>query len=164
MPGRSLATLRRRSGPVSLLLGALLLGAGCGRPGDDLKLPGPDSTTAPLTRQQFTVQANEICRATTREIAERTERTGSANLDGSGGGDRQKLRETIEPVTTLALARLRNLTPPPADTALVRQGFDAMQALVDAAASDPTIPLDPVGLNRPEQFDYGLTGCFTKRT
>jgi hypothetical protein len=63
----------------------------------------------------------------------------------------------------VALARLRNLTPPRADADLVRRGIDAMQAELDAARADATRPVDPVALVQPELFDYGLTGCFAKR-
>jgi hypothetical protein len=158
MPGRPTLTLRHGCGVVLIVVAALA--AACGGT-DDLKLPGPDAPTGPLTKVQYTAQANEICRATTKAIAERTEQVGAGNLDATDGGDRQKLKEAVEPVTTLALTRLRNLTPPPADAALVRRGIDAMQASVDALGTDPQAPIDPVGLRQPELFDYGLTGCFT---
>jgi hypothetical protein len=156
---------RRRPGPgrhrlVPLAVALGLAVAGCARSAE-VTLPGPESTTPPLARAQFLAQANEICRATTRAIAEQTEQTGSGNLDAGAGGDRQKLVDAIEPVARLALARLRNLTPPPEDAALVRAGLDAMQAAVDALRRDPAAQLDPVGLDRPDLFAYGLTGCFT---
>jgi hypothetical protein len=149
---------------VSLALAALTLAPSCGSADDDVTLPGPDAPTARLTKDAFTTQANAICRATTKEIVERVERTGAGSLDSSGGGDRQKLRDAIEPVTRLALARLRNLTPPAADAELARRAVDTIQAAADGAARDDTLPLDPIGLNQPELFDYGLTGCFAKRT
>jgi hypothetical protein len=144
-------------------LAALSLLAGCGSPEGDLELPGSDTKSAVLTRDAFASQANAICRATTKEIVERVEKTGSGSLDGSGGGDRRKLVEVIQPVTKLAVSRLRNLTPPAADAELARRAVDTIQAAADGAASDDTLPLDPIGLNQPEFFDYGLTGCFTKR-
>jgi hypothetical protein len=165
MPGRADLTLRHRSAAALALALASIVSTGApGCAGDpDVELPGPDSPTAPLTKVQYTVRANEICRATTRAVAERTDEVGSAELDAGSGGDRAALREAIEPITGLAIRRLRNLTPPPADAALVRSGIDAMQAAADAARTDPQAPLDPVGLNRPELFDYGLTACFSKR-
>jgi hypothetical protein len=164
MRGRPTVTFRRRRGraPVAALALGLAVAAGCGGTAE-LKLPGPDSTTPPLTKVQFTVQANEICRATTKAIAERTDATGTGNLDATAGGDRQKLKEAVEPINRLALSRLRNLTPPAADADLVHQGLDALQSAVDAIDRDPQAPLDAVGLERPELFDYGLTGCFSKR-
>jgi hypothetical protein len=149
---------------VGLWVAGFVLLASCGTATNELKLPGPDAPSTPLSKQQYTVQFNEVCRAMTKEIVERVEKTGSGNLDGSGGGDRQKLHDAVDPVTTLGLAHLRNLTPPPENTDVARRAVGALQASVDAAANDPTIPLDPVGTNQPELFDFGLTGCFTKQT
>lgn len=155
-------TLRSTLWPcISLVVATVTLVAACGG-SPDIALPGPDATTPPLDRVTFAARANDICRATTRAIAERTEQIGTASLDTGAGGDRRQLREAVEPIARLALTRLRNLTPPPADAALVTRGLDAMQDAVDALATDPRAPLDPVGLNMPELFDYGLTGCFTK--
>jgi hypothetical protein len=137
------------------------LALGCGGP-PPVALPGPDSTTGPLTKTQFLAVANEICRATTRAIVDRTDDVGSNNL-GSGANNREKLIETIEPINAQALAKLRNLTPPPEDAAVARSAIDVLQSAADAVHTDPTAPLDAVGLNRPDFFDYGLTGCFTKR-
>jgi hypothetical protein len=179
MPGRPSVTLRSANPLVSrrrrriprgpaprrlarwLVAGAGVVALGCAS-SPDIRLPGPDSTTPPLPKVQFLAQANEICRATTKLIAERTEDVGVGNLAPSSG-ERQKLKDEVEPIARLALSRLRNLTPPAEDAALVRQGLDAMQAAVDSLGSDPQAPFDPVGLNRPEQFEYGLTGCFTTR-
>jgi hypothetical protein len=162
---RSINTLRgnRRRGALALA-GALLLLAGagpsCGGKGSDTSLPGPDSTTPALSKVDFTAQANEICRATTAAIAKLTDDIGSGNL-GTEGGDRTQLNQAVEPVVAQALAKLRNLTPPPQDAALVRAGFDAMEADANRLKTDPQAPLDPIGLERPELFAYGLSGCFT---
>ena len=145
---------------MGLALAAALLLSCAGDP--EVKLPGPDGTTPPLSRTQYLAQANEICRATTKAIVERTDAVGNARL-GGGGGDRQKLIDAIEPITGLALTRLRNLTPPPEEAATARAAIDAMQAAADSVRTDPQAPLDPVGLNKPELFEAGLTGCFTKR-
>jgi hypothetical protein len=139
---------------TAMALSALLVSCS----GAEVKLPGPDSTTPPLSHAEYLAQANDICRATTKAIVERIEDVGSA-----GDSNRQKLIDATEPVSTLALTRLRNLTPPPEDAATARAAIDAMQAAADSVRTDPQAPLDPVGLNKPELFDFGLTGCFTKR-
>jgi hypothetical protein len=165
MRGRRTTTVRsgrlgrQASLSVAVIVGALTLA--CGKP-PDVNLPGPESTTPPLPHKQFVEQANVICRATTKAIVERIEDVGGNNL-GAGSGDRQKLLDTVEPITSQTLAKLRNLTPPPEDAATAGSALDAMQAAADAARRDPTAPLDPIGLNRPELYDFGLTGCFTKR-
>jgi hypothetical protein len=161
---RSFNTLRgnRRRGALALAGGLLALaaaGSACGK-GTDTSLPGPDSTTPPLSKVDFNAQANEICRATTAAIAKLTDDIGSGNL-GTPGGDREQLNKAVQPVVAQALAKLRNLTPPPQDAAMVRGGFDAMAADANRLGTDPQAPLDPIGLERPELFAYGLSGCFT---
>jgi hypothetical protein len=144
-----------------ILAAVTVLALGCAGP-PDVTLPGPDSTTGPLTKTQFLAVANQICRSATEAIVKRTTDVGSNEM-GDGSGDRQKLVDAVEPITAQALAKLRNLTPPPEDAAVARTAIDAMQSAADAVRTDPTAPIDAVGLNRPELFDYGLTGCFTKR-
>jgi hypothetical protein len=164
MPDGQDLTLSGRKVRSRLMLVAVsvLLIAGCGGLPDP-ELPGPESPTPPLSKIDYVTRANEICRATTREIASRTERVGSPNLGTASGEERDELVEAIEPVGRLALSRLRNLTPPAEDAELIGSGLDDMEATLDAIGTDPTAPLDPVNLNRPDLFDYGLTGCFTRR-
>jgi hypothetical protein len=163
MHGRANITLRsrvmRRHAPATIVITVVLaLAAACG--GDpDVTLPGPDSTTPPLARSTYLAQANEICRATTKAVVERTQDVGGSNL-GADSGNRQKLLDTVEPITSQAIAKLRNLTPPPEDAATAKAANDQLQAAADAARDDPTAPLDPVGIKQPQFFAFGLSGCF----
>jgi hypothetical protein len=158
MRGRPTVTTRRRR-RAALALAAVVTATACGGT-KEVTLPGPEAPTPPLTRAEYTARANDVCRATTREIAAKTDEIGSASFGGDSG-DRQKLHDAVDPIVRQALVRLDNLTPPPADAAIARQAIDALAAAADTAARDPQAPLDPVGLIRPDLFDYGLTGCFT---
>jgi hypothetical protein len=160
-PGRrSPASRVRRAGALGLALALTLGAAGCGKQ-EGTTVPGPDSPTPALSRVQFTAQANEICRATTKAIVERNDDLAPSNL--GGGDDATKARREIETLARTAIAHLRNLTPPPEDAATARRAWDTMEAAVDNASRDATLPLDPVGLVQPELFDYGLSGCFATR-
>src|SRR5690606_31300335 len=120
MHGRPEATLRsrsrgRRAAGAALAGAALAVLAGCGGE-PEVPLPGPDSTTPPLAHSTFLATANEICRATTKAIVERTQDVGGPNLGGDSNA-RQQLLDVVEPITSQALAKLRNLTPPAEDAA-----------------------------------------------
>ena len=47
-----------------MVLAAAALALGCAGP-PDVTLPGPDSTTGPLSKTQFLAVANQICRSAT---------------------------------------------------------------------------------------------------
>jgi hypothetical protein len=156
VPGR-----RRLAGALILVttLGVVACG---GTP--EVKLPGPDSPTPALSKVEYVTRANEICRATTKLIAQRTEDLGPATMGGSQSADQEaELHRATQEVAAVALTRLRNLTPPPADAVLVQRGIDTMQTYFDTSKTDAQRPVDPVALIEPELFDYGLTGCFAKR-
>jgi hypothetical protein len=161
-PGTGHGRLRgaRRVVAVALVVGAGTLAAACGG-AKEPTVPGPESPTPPLSRVEFTARANEICRATTEAIVKRNDDLAPSNL--GGGEDATKARQEIEKLARTAIAHLRNLTPPPEDAATAQKAWDTMQAAVDSASGDATLPLDPVGLVQPELFSYGLSGCFTTR-
>src|SRR3954470_3379619 len=119
----------RRVAAVALALG-LPAAAACGSRNEPT-LPGPESPTPVLSRTNFTAQANEICRATTKAIVERNDDLLPSKL--GGGEDAPRARQETEKLPRPALAHLRNLTPPPEDAATARKAWDTMQAAVDNA-------------------------------
>jgi hypothetical protein len=134
--------------------------AACG--GNEVVLPGPESPTAPLTKADYTRRANEICRATEREIAAKTEAHGPS-VRGAGSGEQAaELLAQVEPVARQAIERLQNLTPPPEDAELLAGVTASIEAALDRAQADPQATISPINTVNPPLYDYGLTGCFTK--
>ena len=147
-----------RAAALTLALTAALA-AGCGSGPKEVVLPGPEAPTAELTKAAFIKQANEVCRAAAKAIAERTDAGGPSALGPEGqAGDLYDIR----PIADQAISRLKNLTPPVADQAVHQRMITLMQETVDRARGDAQAFINPINLPEPDLSAYGLTGCFRR--
>ena len=144
-----------------LCLFSVVFSGSCSKKEADIVFSGPTETTPELTKVEFLARANVACREAERQIAARTDDNGPTQNDANTREAQARLVEAIEPIGRQAIVILRNLTPPAADAAMVRAGFDKMSAYLDQARDNPTITIDPIGLVDKPLNDYGLTDCFS---
>lgn len=154
--------MRRTSAP---LLTALALTCGLGlascSSNDGADVVGPPETTPVLSKSDFVIQANAVCTDAEREIIGFQTGDEDSPPSGASGEQRNELLGEITPVAQRAIDELRALTPPPEDSAMITSGIDRMQATLDAAQTNPTAIIDPIGISGPELNAYGLTSCFS---
>ncbi len=144
-------------------LGVVLVLAGAGCSKGEQGLPGPTATTPQLTKAAYVEQANPICAAADKQITEIASTAPVNNNDGTQTqDDLKKIVGQITPIGQTAINQLKNLTPPAEDAAMISQGIAQMQSTLDAAQTNPTGKLDPIGLTNEDLTNYGLTSCFTK--
>jgi hypothetical protein len=143
-----------------LCLTSVFLCVSCSKKEPDIVFSGPTATTPELTKVEFVARANVACREAEKQIAARTEDNGPTQNDTGTRDAQARLVEAIEPVARQAIVVLRNLTPPAADAAMVRAGWDKMSSYLDRAVNDPTISVDPIALVDAPLNEYGLTDCF----
>lgn len=144
------------------VLATALVTVSCGSSRDDeVVLPGPRSPTGPLIKTDYIRQANEICRAADAAIVERTNSVGQPGLSGSAD-ESKALVDAIAPIAEQAMSRLKNLTPPPEDRALLQRVTEPMQQTLDRARREPGAFVNPIRQVDPELYQYGLTGCYER--
>jgi hypothetical protein len=143
-------------------MGVALIVAGCSN--DEAPVVGPQTTTPVLTRESYVKQANEICASADKQIVGLSDSEGPINDDGGvPAQDRRKhLLDSVNPAARMAIATLKNLTPPPEDAALLNGGIAEIEAAFAAAQASPTAPINPLGTPDQKLYDYGLVSCFSK--
>jgi hypothetical protein len=153
-----------RRNPTSLIAAlALTCGvalAGCSST-DGSEVVGPPQTSAPLTKADFVVQANQICADAEQQIIGFQSGDDGGNPGQASGDARAQLLGEITPVAQQAIDELKALTPPAADADMISTGIGRMQATLDTAQTNPTAIIDPIGISGPELNEYGLTSCFS---
>lgn len=152
---------------AAVMVIALVAVAGCGGGDGD----GDGSTTpaigAELTKAQYVVAADKVCKATTDKIAsaatklrESAEKTGTLPV-------RQVatfLTRTSLPAYDAMLDDLRKLTPPKDDEKTIDGFVAALAGAIDTAKSDPVKyskngSPDPFDDANKRAMDYGLKVC-----
>lgn len=138
----------------ALLLSLSLVAAGCG--GDDAK---DDEKAEPLSKADFTTQANKICADATAEL----------EADAEELGD-EPTQEQIEQFATDTLVPnlqdqhddLADLGAPEGDEDEVEAILDSLQEGIDAVEADPSLITssdDPLADASDLAGAYGLTDC-----
>ena len=154
--------MRTRTGALLLVGGAALIGAGCGD--DDEDTTGASS--APLTKQEFAQQANQICADGNEEIDEGAQATFS---EGRPAPEDQEafFTDTVIPNVQSQIDDIRALTPPEGDEEEVAAIVDSAQSAVDEIEADPAALADIEEGGSSDPFaeanklaeDYGLEEC-----
>ena len=148
-----------------MAVAAMLTGAavGCSKSNDTAR--GPFATTAPLSKEALVTRANEICAAADKAITELADAAPLNNNDSQQAQD--ELRQVVAKITPIAqnaIDELKSLTPPAGDEPLVTEGLGRMQAVLDAAKTNPSNQLNPIGIPDKQLYNYGLKSCFSKET
>jgi hypothetical protein len=137
--------------PALLLPFALLVG-GCG--GDD--------EPEPLTKDEFTTQANKICSDGNEELEAAADELGDAPTEEQ---IEEFVTDTVVPNVQEQHDDIADLAAPEGDEDEVEAILDALQGGIDALEEDPAGAItsgdDPLAEASELAGDYGLTECAT---
>ena len=161
---------------LALALATGLVAAGCGDDDDDTATTSSAATTTagatgatgatgePLSKEEFIVQADAVCKAGDKKI------DAAANETFSGGQPSQAeqeqfVTEDVVPNIQEQIDGLRALTPPEGDEDEVSAILDSAQDAIDQIESDPSALTE--GANADDPFaeanqlakEYGLQVC-----
>lgn len=150
---------------VPVLAGLISLGliaAGCGS--DDGSGSDGESSSPPLTKQEYISEADAICAEGDAEITAALEEQFPTGLSEQPSIEEQRefISTTVADGFESQLDQLRELNPPEADAEQVNAILDELDALVDTARNDPDALISgDAGGNQAGQLaqDYGFTDC-----
>jgi hypothetical protein len=159
---------------LALAFAAGLIAAGCGDD-DDETTTSPATTTAgatgatgatgePLSKEEFIVQADAVCKAGDKKIDAAAKETFSGGQP-SQAEQEQFVTEDVVPNIQEQIDGLRALTPPEGDEDEVSAILDSAQDAIDQIESDPSALTE--GANGDDPFaeanqlakEYGLKVC-----
>lgn len=147
----------RSSAAVAVALALAL--AGCGGDDDDsTESPPATDAAAPLSKAEFTEQANEICRVGGEQIDARAEALGP---DPSQAEIEEFATEVVAPNVQDQIDQIEALGAPEGDEDEVQEIVDAVQESLDEVEEDPSVLRtgDPFAEANRLAADYGLTVC-----
>jgi hypothetical protein len=160
---------RKPAGAVVWMLVAVLALAGCGGSGDDgdKGVATTTTSTGPLTKEQFIVAADKICKATSDKISkaatdlrEAAQKTGTIPVQQVS----RFLTRTSLPAYDAMLDELRALDAPQGDEKAIDGLIASLAGAIDTAKADPVkyskngAP-DPFDDANKRAMQYGMKVC-----
>lgn len=159
--------MRTRLG-ACLLVGAIsLVGASCGDDDDEATTSSAGTATgAPLSKQEFIQQADQICADGNAEIEQAAGETFSGGRP-SAEDQEAFFTDTVVPTGQRTIDDVRALTPPEGDEEEVTAFLDSAQSAIDEVEADPAAladveeggSSDPFAETNKLAKDYGFEEC-----
>lgn len=152
--------MRTRTGALLLVGGAALIGAGCGDDDEDTTA----ASSAPLSKQEFVQQADQICADGDAEIDQAAQET-FAQGRPSPEEEEAFITDTVIPSAQRQVDGLSALTPPEGDEEDAAAIVDAAQSALAEVEKDPAAVTEEGGSSDPFAEatklakDYGITEC-----